>query len=296
VADDTGVSFQVVPDPWRGWIGLRRLRRWTRATRFAARQNRAAGPQAPVFAFYPMRPEPNASISYVMRRLGARISFEPSEDAFNVAWDTGTWFSKSATSRLRPQTLNGACLDISKTTVDRAWADVAGYSIAVDPLATLGLMVVKPDENGRRGGRVVQGPLSARERHSVYQRLIDTRVGDRVLQIRPMILRGRIVLVYEKWRPHPQWFKGPELTIPKTVADFFTDVEAEQLIRFAAAIGLDYGELDVVRDAEDGRIYVVDANRTPVRPKGLPVESEDAAFGPQAEAFAALLKGALIKS
>ncbi len=45
-----------------------------------------------------------------------------------------------------------------------------------------------------------------------------------------------------------------------------------------------------MRDAGDGRIYVVDANRTPVRPKGLPVESEDAAFGPQAEAFAALIK------
>ena len=119
---------------------------------------------------------------------------------------------------------------------------------------------------------------------------IDTRVGDRVLQIRPVILSDRIVLVYEKWRPHPQWFKGPELTIPKTIADFFTDEEAEQLLRFAAAIGLDYGELDVVRDAGDGRIYVVDANRTPVRPKGLPVESEDAAFGPQAEAFGALIK------
>ena len=245
-----------------------------------------------MFSFYPMRPEPNASISYVMRRLGARVSFEPSDDALNVAWDTGTWFSKTAADRLRAETLNGACLDISKTTVDRAWSDVAGYSIAVDPLTTSGPIVVKPDENGRRGGRVVEGPLSAREPGTVYQRLVDTRVGDRVLQIRPVILSGRIVLVYEKWRPHPQWFKGPELTIPKTIADFFTDEEAKQLLRFAASIGLDYGELDVVRDAGDGRIYVVDANRTPVRPKGLPVESEDAAFGPQAEAFGALIKSA----
>jgi hypothetical protein len=290
VADDTGVSFQQVPDPWRGWIGLRRLRRWVRATRFAARQNRAVGSDAPVFTFYPMRPEPNASISYVIRRLGARIAFEPSDSALNIAWDTGTWFSTAAAGRLLDNTLNGACLDISKSVVDRAWSEVAGYSIAVDPLSTSGPMVVKPDENGRRGGRVVDGPLSTLAPRTVYQRLVDTRVGDRVLQIRPVILSGRIVLVYEKWRPYPQWFKGPELTIPKTVADFFTTDEVDRLVRFAAAIGLDYGELDVVRDGRDGRIYVVDANRTPVRPKGLPVESEDAAFGPQAHAFAALIK------
>ena len=97
------------------------------------------------------------------------------------------------------------------------------------------------------------------------------------------------MLVYEKWRPDQQWFKGPELTIPKTAADFFTDAETELLLRFADAIRLEYGELDVVRDAADGRIYVVDANRTPVRPKGLPDESVDAAFAPQAEAFRALL-------
>ena len=124
----------------------------------------------------------------------------------------------------------------------------------------------------------------------VYQRLADTKVGDRVLQIRPVILDGRIVLVYEKWRAYPDYFKGAELTIPKTVADFFSDDEATQLLRFSNAIGLDYGELDVVRDGADGRIYVVDANRTPVRPKGLPEESVDAAFGPQAAAFVDLMK------
>jgi hypothetical protein len=285
------VSFQSIPDPWRGWIGLRRQRRWVSATRFAARQNRDAATDAPIFNFFPMRPEPNASISYVARRLGARISHELNGDAaLNIAWDTGTWFAAHWAHRIRPNTLNGQCLDISKSKVDRVWSEVAGYSIAVDPLTTDGEMVIKPDENGRRGGRVVMGPLNARADGRVYQKLVDTRVGDRVLQIRPVILRGQIILVYEKWRPYPQWFKGPELTVPRTTADFFSAEEARLLVRFAEQMGLDYGELDVVRDAADGRIYVVDANRTPVRPKGLPDESVDAAFGPQAEAFAELLR------
>lgn len=283
------MSFQSIPDPWRGWIGLRRPRRWLRATRFAARHNRSVGADAPAFNFYPMRPEPNASISYVIRRLGVRITHVPADVGLNVAWDTGTWFSDSARRRLPAGTLNGECLDISKSTVDRLWSDVAGYSIAVDPTSTIGPLVIKPDENGKRGGRVVDGPLSSRQAGFVYERLIDTTVDGRVLQIRPVVLRRSIVLVYEKWRPERLWFKGPEVTVPKTAADFFTDVEAELLLRFADAIRLDYGELDVVRDAADGRIYVVDANRTPVRPKGLPDESVDAAFGPQAEAFRELI-------
>jgi hypothetical protein len=281
--------FRAIPDPWRGWIGLRRLRRWLRATSFASRQNGGLPATAPTFNFYPMRPEPNTSIAYVIRRLGARIAFAPSDTGLNVAWDTGTWFSRRARQPLPATALNVRCVDISKSTVDRIWADVAGYSIAVDPLTTTGPMVVKPDQNGTRGGRVVQGPLARRAAGTVYQRVVDTRVGDRVLQIRPVILRGEIVLVYEKWRPYPRLFQGPELTVPKSVADFFSDAEAELLLRFAEQIGLDYGELDVVRDGPDGLIYVVDANRTPVRPKGLPVDSEDEAFGPQAEAFSRLL-------
>ena len=249
------------------------------------------GRDAPVFAFYPMRPEPQSSIGYVIRRLGARIEHRPVAKGVNFAWDTGTWFPAAAARRLVPGTINGKCLDISKTVVDRVWAETAGYSIAVDPLTHEGPMVTKPDENGRRGGLVLDGPLKERAPGTVYQRLVDTRIGDRVLQIRPVILRGQIVLVYEKWRPHPRWFQGPELTIPKSVEDFFSPSEAELLLRFSAAMGLDYGELDVVRDGAGGRIYVVDANRTPVRPKGLPDESVDAAFGPQAEAFRALILG-----
>lgn len=278
------------PDPWRGRITFRRARRWLQATAFARRHNAAQRPDAPTINFYPMRPGPNASFAYILRRLGARVGDEPTGGILVVAWDTGTWFSETARARLADDALNRGCVDISKSTVDRVWADVAGYSIAVDPVTTDGPLVVKPDENAVRGGRVVNGPLREARRGFVYQRLIDTRVGDRVLQIRPVVIASSIVLVYEKWRPYPLYFQGPELTLPRTVEDFFTGHEAALLLRFAAAIGLDYGELDVVRDAADARIYVVDANRTPVRPKGLPVEAEDEAFGPQADAFSALLR------
>lgn len=42
--------------------------------------------------------------------------------------------------------------------------------------------------------------------------------------------------------------------------------EAELLLRLCRALGLDYGELDVLRDVEDGKLYVVDVNNTPWAP------------------------------
>jgi len=72
-------------------------------------------------------------------------------------------------------------------------------------------------------------------------------------------------------------------------ADCYSSEEVGTLVRFCALIGMDYGELDVVRDSHSRLIYVVDANRTPIKPRGLAVADEDAAFAPLANALRALL-------
>lgn len=139
-------------------------------------------------------------------------------------------------------------------------------------------------------GHLVEGPLRRAHKDRVYQLLIDSRVGDRIHSTRAVIIDQRVVQSYEKWRPYPQWFKGHEDTLPRPVDDLYTAAEQILLVRFAEAIGMDYGELDVLRDNTSRLIYVVDANRTPVRPKGLPREHDDAWFGPMAEAFRGLLE------
>ena len=54
--------------------------------------------------------------------------------------------------------------------------------------------------------------------------------------------------------------------------DCFSPDEIDKLLRFCAAMNLDYGELDVLRHKADGRIYVVDVNTTP---DGHPLEQMD---------------------
>ena len=282
--------YRSLPDPWRGRVGFRKGRRWVQAKVLQRQHNSRQPADAPTVNFYPMMPGPNSSLAHVLARLPVRIGNTPRDDELTIAWDTGTWFSPAAAKRLPANAVNRRCLDISKGTVDRIWAETAGYSITVDPRATHGQMVVKPQENGKHGGQVVDGPIDQPRSDMVYQRLVDARIADgRVEQLRLVVWSSRILFTYAKWRAYPNWFTGTELTLPSESREYISEAEERTVLSFADSIGIEYGELDVLRDRNSGLIYVVDANRTSVRPKGLPLDKETEAFAPQAEALAQLL-------
>ena len=278
-----------IPEPWHARVTGRRFRRWRHASRAIARHNARLPADAPVLNFYPMRPQPHAPVSVMLRRLGVRIGLEPRADQPTIAWDGDTWFSPRSARRLPPNAINGRCLDISKTVVDDAWKEVSGRSLAVDPRTTSGPIVTKPEDNGRHGGQVIEGPIERPRSGWVYQRLVDWREGDWVRQTRAVIIGGQIILSYEKWRPYPDRFFGTVLTLPRNPDKLYSRDEQEQILKFATHIGMDYGELDILRDPADGEIYVVDANRTPSRPHELPPDYTEEAFAPMTEAFRALI-------
>lgn len=139
------------------------------------------------------------------------------------------------------------------------------------------------------GGRIVHGPLARRRRGYTYQKLIDCRVNGQIHQMRAMVAGPHLALAYEKWRPEPEWFGGTRLTVPHTADELFSPAEQQLLIRFAAALSMDYGELDILRDEPTGLLYVVDANRTPTRTHSLPEREWGRVYDAQAEGFKALL-------
>jgi hypothetical protein len=255
--------------PWPG-LGLledaRSVRRWCAATVNATRHNRRLRSSAPALAFYPMRPDPKARMTHVASLLGLRITFSVRSGEPVIAWDTGTWFAEWARKALPPEAINAGCVDISKTTVDRTWAAVAGYSIAVDPLTTEGPLVVKSELNGRHDGRIVRGPLAARRDGFVYERFVDSRDGDALIELRTAIVGGEIPWVIHRRRPATRWFENSTDSVLVDVRETYSDLEMAQLLDFAARLGMDYGELDVLRERETGRLYVLDANRTPHGP------------------------------
>ena len=166
-------------------------------------------------------------------------------------------------------TLNGRHVDNKKTRVAEAWVAVAGYPLAVDPLTYAGLMVEKSEANATHDGRVVEGPLASGDliEGKVYQRLVDNSDGDEVIDLRVPLYGGRVPFVYFERRPISGRFAIPNtVVVLREPADVFSADELDALGRFAHAVGLDYGEADVLRDNASGRIYVVDSTNGPFGP------------------------------
>jgi hypothetical protein len=166
--------------------------------------------------------------------------------------------------------VNINCDDVSKSYIDTIFHTVFGYSITVDPLTYTGKCVVKSNLNAQHDGKIISCPIGETEPDVVYQKLVDNTVEDgKVLDMRVPVFKDRIPLVYvylKKNLTAEQRFHGYTSLISVQlveVHDIFAEEEIRGIISFCQTIGLDYGELDVLRDQTDKRIYIVDANNTP---------------------------------
>lgn len=186
---------------------------------------------------------------------------------FAVCWQDRTWVEPdhrlAEVGRYRP-VLNLRCLDISKRRVEQEFARVFGRTTFVDPLSFAGRAVCKFDENAR-GGEVVEMPISEVQPDRVYQALIDSSDGDSMTEYRVPVILGEIPVVYEEVKDKPtQAIKTRKRSVElKTPDSVFTLGEMEKILAMCHAIGLDFGELDILRSREDGEIYVLDVNKTP---------------------------------
>jgi hypothetical protein len=84
--------------------------------------------------------------------------------------------------------------------------------------------------------------------------------------------------VFVKRRPVERRFANFNSSVAlKRPDEVFSKREIERLSAFAAAMRLDWGGLDVLRDAATGRLYVVDVNKTDMPPLALPFHQKIAA-------------------
>jgi hypothetical protein len=283
-----------LPDGLRRTVGLRPLRRSATTSWAIARHNARQKRAAPTLNFYPERPLPRAQLMGMLALIGVRIGTDPRAGGPVIAWRKGAWLRAADQAALPAYAINRSCSDISKSRVDELWASVAGYSVAVDPLVTSGPLVVKGEENAIHDWYLANGPLPRREPGKVYERLIDASAGELFIQSRPVIMRGHVPLVMAIHFPRQHWRAEAE-TFPAKVADFYTAAEMEQMLAFAAAIGLEYGELDVLRENGSGRLFVIDANPAPVRPHHIAPNEEALMQRKMADAFAEIFAADLAR-
>ncbi len=245
--------------------------------------------------FRPEVPAYGHAIYKICLHLGYRITGDrtrPFEIAIN--WeDTAFGARDQVLSRLAATTrvVNLQCQDTSKTRVADVFAQAFGYPLAVDPRTHRGTCVRKSEANAQHDGAIVACP-SEREAGFAYQRLLDNEVpGGLVRDMRVPVIGTELPFGYIKYRPVAARFRNLNTKVElASVADLFSREEVDGIVRFCGVMGLDYGEIDVLRNREDERIYIVDVNATPSGPPNhLSPDGARTAVAAMAKSFQGLL-------
>lgn len=164
--------------------------------------------------------------------------------------------------------INYRCNDISKNNVNLIFQKVSGYSLSIDPLKTEGFFVRKSNFNARRDSKVIACPINDIEEGYIYQKIVNNQVDTNlVLDLRVPICKDTIPFVYLLYGSIHDRFGETVLKVEMAeVNEVFSPEEVEKILLFSKEIGLDLGELDILRNRDDGKLYIVDANNTPVGP------------------------------
>ena len=176
--------------------------------------------------------------------------------------DAAFWWSYDTFSNSdRTGLINEGCKDVSKTKVDKIFTEVFGYSSFINPNKYKDLAVCKSNLQSAHDGKIVQCPAKP-IKGKIYQRLIDNRQRNNpfvVLDIR-VFIGGGIFMVINKYRAIKGRFKdGSKDAKMMNVNEVFTKKAQEKIVEFCDKFGLDFGEIDILRDS-DGKIYIIDVN------------------------------------
>lgn len=242
--------------------------------------------------FFPDSPHPYSTIFQIAKMLGLRISkrIRPNT-VLVVAWEDCTIRSRHVPTGFVSESMiviNQNCPDISKQTLDSAHFAVFGYGLAVDPQIHQGLAVRKSNSNSQHNYSIVECPLCTVDEDVVYQVVVNNLLeSETVVDLRVAKIGNTLPLCYEKRRPQTSRFTNSNSWARLVdVGLTFTPQECKNLLELCDKIGMDFGELDVLRDRDSGRIFVVDANNTPLGPPSeLPAQDYWPAMSRLAAAF-----------
>lgn len=228
-------------------------------------------------------------LASLRRPLGPRIWFTPHQPRpWYIIWAATVWggmaFARSPahadaafyfedlTQATPPdpqhkRAFNFGVCDVSKSHVARVMEEAFGYPLAIDPQSFVGEAVEKGEGNGLHDGRLVQCPLMPAP-GKAYQRVIKTEAADGwAYDLRTACVGGKPIAVYVKKKPAAARFSIQNTSVTvQAPEDVFSPAEIAQLQHFCAVMKLDWGGLDVLRERESGRLYVVDVNKTDTGP------------------------------
>lgn len=221
--------------------------------------------------FHPQLPGWKTGIHNILINLEISITDNPSAPfTLAIFWEDRTFRRRRKKLDILQDTkkvINYHCTDISKEKVEEVFKQVFGYDLYVDPHATNNRILRKSNFNGRHDGKVIQGPVSERKKDFVYEKVLNNQINDNLFQdLRITYFNGIIPLVSPRFHNKANRFGNTTKATIEKVENHLTREELKLIRCFCTRLGLEYGDLDLIRNKNDQRLYVVDANPTPTIP------------------------------
>lgn len=287
VAKETGAHIRWTPEFARDALRIASFIGLVQGVR-ASRLVKGREPRARI-SFFPKKPRSYYAIWPVCQLADVKIVDDPDEADLHFYFEDREFRTAPLLAPTARPAFNAGCHDIRKSVVSRVFGEVFGYSLTIDPATHKGLAVEKSELNGKHDGRIVSCPINAPRSDRVYQRLVDnTFDGREFIDIRTPVVGGKAPFVYLKRRTRDLRFSNDNHRVDLAPVDaLLSKDELAKIAAFTEAMSLDFGGLDVLRDREDGRIYIVDANKTDMGPpSALSAQDKLKAMRGLADAFA----------
>jgi hypothetical protein len=232
---------------------------------FAVRHNNFSKKNG-TFWIYPQFPSRKSTIYQISRRLQFNLVTSTFKNTTNGINFHDSTFQESVQFPIGINIINKNIYDISKQKVDLMHLDVFSYNTFVDPTKYTGRCVVKSNENAVHDGVEIQCPIVTKDESKVYQIVIDNQEGSLFVDFRVCVMKSDIVIIYKK-------YKIPELrftndTCQASIEDLFVipDSVKNMILLFCQKMQCDFCELDVLKDNQTGKWYIIDLNKTPYGP------------------------------
>jgi hypothetical protein len=210
---------------------------------------------------------------YMLRKAGVEISNKLiGKYDVGIYWDPRMDINKQ-TPKLKQngkkiKLINLFLVDTAKGFVAESFENHFGYGYKVDPSTFKGYCISKHNGNGTKSCFFLKCPIDVNDifKDHSYQQIIDyTDKNDpnTLYELRIPIVGGIIPCILFKTRNRGLRFTSKNRSIQiVNPLKYLTEQECHKIITYCRYIGLEMGEIDVLRSHEDGRIYIIDVNNT----------------------------------
>ena len=215
---------------------------------------------------YPFFPSRNSTLYKISRELKFSLTTKPLPNTQLGIYFHDTTVGSELQHTYNFSIINKKIYDISKSTVDKVHLEVFGYNTIINPTTHIGFCVVKSNENALHDGQIIRCPIQQTEKNKIYQIIIDNQEQELFVDYRICVMKSNIVIAYKKYKTRELRFTNDTCAASILDIKFIPEIIQNYIVSFTKKMQSDFCEIDVLKDNNTGKWYIIDLNKTPYGP------------------------------